>query len=111
MMLADSSLWLPVLTLFGGAGGALLVFFLTKADGGIAHWRKTRQIRRESSVVGIEFRVKALEDQYKYLYDAMKEVLQFIKGSEDPFTKEISGGLLAFMARIEDRLPSVKDGA
>ena len=75
-----------------------------------ATWRGLGRVRSwwvkrgAASLTGLTARIELLEEQYKSLEAAMTRVLQFIEGSEDPFTKEVTGGLLAFMARMEAKL-------
>jgi hypothetical protein len=75
-----------------------------------ATWRGLGRVRDwwvkrgDASLTGLTARVEILEEHYKSLEAAMTRVLQFIEGSEDPFTKEVTGGLLAFMARMKSFL-------
>ena len=91
---------------FGGLGSGLVLLATPALIRVTKNWRETRiQARIEKQKEkALETRVATLETDYTELAKAVGEVLTFIKGSEDPFTHVVSGGLLATLAKLEGRL-------
>lgn len=93
--------------LFSGGGVALIGGSLRYGPSLIRHmWRK-HEVKANTTMVGIDGRVKKLESDYIDVNTSLKKVIQFIEGSPDPFlrnadgTPVVTGGLLEFMDRIK----------
>jgi hypothetical protein len=98
-----SALWIVL----GTAAGIVTTWFLTTQSGRLKAWRERRRVQRQASLAGIASRVSVLEENAKTMSKAIEEFTVFIKGSQDPFTGETQGGLLAFMRRIDKRLDAL----
>lgn len=106
LLLASETPWYA--WALSGIGAVLIPIAATALARVTRNYRANRQAPYKATMTSLGDRVGKVEVRQTDTEANMSKVLQFIEGSEDPFTKEHTGGLLSTLKRLENRLDEGK---
>lgn len=99
--------------LYGGIGGVILLLAIPATARWISGWLARRRARSDNDAheaqdhAILARQVAEHEAAIQELRTSMQRVLVFIEGSKDPFTNEVTGGLIN---TLDDILRKLKEG-